>query len=152
MGKLKKPNSTEDELYTMVPNRLIRSEKLEVFDKMVFIVIQSCNPAFPGYEAIQRWTGLSRERIWKSLRTLEQFNLITRYKKGRGIEYFTAWTSSPDEPIDALPVRFTNSTSSPDELQPVRQTNSKKIKEKEQIKKGISGLFCSGTLEERSGS
>ena len=131
---MKKKNAVMDEPFTAIPNKLIRSQLLDVYDKLIFITIASCNPSFPTYDAIQKWTGISRERIWKSLQKLEANRLLKRYKRGRAVEYLP-YTSSLDELIDRQLVRYTNYNSSPDEPKPVRQTNAKKNKEKEQRKR-----------------
>lgn len=121
------------ESFTRIPNRAIRdSSKLDAYDFRVLCCIMSCGETgFPGYDALMKWTGFSRERVWKSLRILEKHNFIQRYKRGRGILYSHWWTSSPDELVSKRRVRYTNRTSSPDELQPVRQTNPIKIQDKE---------------------
>lgn len=125
--------------FTQIHNELLRSKRIDSYSKLIFCLIASCNPSFPSYEILMEWSGLSRERVWKSLKVLENHNLIKRFKCGRLIKY-KIYTSSPDELIKGEPVRYTNSISSPDELEPVRQTNSKNTKEKEQRKRENSDL------------
>lgn len=141
LGKISEP-------FTPIPNRVLRSPNLDPYDKLIFALIASCNPSFPSYTKLMEWSGMSRERVWKSLRNLENINTISRFRKGRSTVYVHYLTSSPDEPIGGKPVRFANRTSSPDEPISVRQTNSnqfarrtlkrtsKNPQEKEEIKKG----------------
>ena len=127
---------TEKEIgFTRIANTVCRDPFLCPFDKAVYMAIASCDPSFPSYETIMKWTGISRERLWKSLRNLEKFEMISRIKQGKKIVYRTYWTSSPHELIEGQSVRFTNLTSSPHELEPVRHTNPNKNKETDQIKK-----------------
>lgn len=128
MGRSKLTTATgEPEPFTRIPNRLIRSEKYDVYDKAVFMCIASCQPSFPSYDSLQKWTGISRERLAKSIKKLSEGGVIKIEKVGRSNLYRTHWCQNE-------PVRQTNYNSSPDELKPVRQANSKKNKEKEQKK------------------
>jgi len=128
--------------YTMIPNRLIRSQELDPYEKLVFITIASCNPSFPSYEVIHKWTGMSTERIWKSLKRLEECRVIRRFKRGRAVEYKPWYISSPGEDDSTKsfrqanqPLRQTKETSSPDEIISLRRAKTKKTKEKDQIKR-----------------
>lgn len=139
-----------DEPFTQVPNRLLRSDKLDVFEKLILICIMSCGAeSFPSYEKLGEWAGCCREKVWKSLRKLESFNLIMRRKVDKKIYYTHHWISSPDELIIGLPVRYTNSISSPDELEPVRQTNPIKNSYKELLKRDLKFSEKEENLEER---
>lgn len=133
--------------FTQVPNQLIRSEKLDCDEKLVLITILSCNPSFPSYAVISKWTGLSNDKIWKSLKKLESFKLIKRFKKGRGVQYFTHWTYPPDGKVEGQPIRYTERTYPPDGEEPIRQTVTKKTKEKEQKKREELSILESGNRE-----
>lgn len=121
--------------FVQVPTAVLRSTKLDGYDKTIFSLILSCSPSFPSYKALQKWSGFSEERIWKSLRNLEECNVLWRFKRGRGVEYKTYFTISPDEVIDAPRLRFTKSTTSPDEARTLRRAKTNYIKEKDQRKR-----------------
>lgn len=126
----------QQERFTMVPNRVLRSTVLTVYDKLIFSLIASCgahdsSDAWPSYDVLGEWSGLSRERVWKSLQTLERNGLLRRFKKGRKIVYLTWWNSSSGEPMGSQSVRYTNYNSSSGELQSVRLANPIKTHDKE---------------------
>lgn len=131
--------------YTRIPNKLIRSQKLDAFEKLVLMTIMSRNPSFPSYEIIQRDCRISRGKLWQCLRKLESENLIMRYQSGRSIVYVPWWRSSPRIKKGMRPVHYVNGYSSPGELEPVHHVNPNKTKEKDQYKKGD---FQSSSSEE----
>lgn len=137
-----------DEPFTRMPNRLLRSKKLDSVEKIVWALIESCFPSFPSYDALMEWSGASRGKIWSSLRRLESLGVISRYKYGRKVVYSTFVTALPERFSTLEPVHYmnptvhqVNPTSSPDELLPVHQVNPKKNKEKEQLKRTIKKEF-----------
>jgi hypothetical protein len=102
-----------DEPFTMIPNRVLRSKKLDTYDKVILCLIMSHgDKAFPSYQSFSDATGAKKERISKSLKKLEKFNLISRYKDGKKIRYTTPWTGSIIELINPVRVRFNDDTSS----------------------------------------
>lgn len=129
---VKNPATGKVEQYTKTPTRLIRSKKLDPYDKVIFIVIASYHPSFPSYEKIAEDANCSRDRVWKSIKNLESKELIIRHKMGRKNVYSTYWTSLPDGLLDAPPVCHTDSTSLPHRLQPVCQADSNYINESDQ--------------------
>lgn len=135
-----------DKPFTMIPNELIRTLKIDHYDKIILIVIASFNPSFPSYETIQKFSGLSRERVWKSLMKLDETGLVRRYRGGKSTLYYPYWISSPDELAVRRIVRPTNCSSSPDELTAVRQTNCNKNNLKRTIKKSEE-IFVNETFE-----
>lgn len=100
--------------FTKVPNIVIRSEKLDVYDKAIFNCIESCNPSFPSYTTLMKWTGMSRTRVCKSLKNLEQLKVISRYKSGKKIIYETHFTSCPELPIPGQLVAYDYRIGSPE--------------------------------------
>lgn len=126
MAQFKKRDGTP-EPFSQIPTRVIRSPYLDAFDVRIFCCISSCGDnAFPGYKALGRWTGFSRDRIWKSLRTLEEHGCIRRYKRGPSVHYRIHWSDEPP-PTDSVPIKFnargfrnTDSTSPYSGLKPVR--------------------------------
>ena len=86
--------------YTMVPVALIKSLKLNAYDKIIFIIIASYKPSFPSkYRDIFKQSGIKkRNRIAQSLKKLEQNGIIRRYKLGRKIYYETYWDEKPTHP------------------------------------------------------
>lgn len=151
MPKLTKPDGSQ-EPYTMIPNRVIRSQNIDVHAKLVYACIASCGEeAFPSYEALQEWTASSRDRVWKSLRLLEQVGAIRRFKKGKRIYYKTHWADDPGEEFHAVhytgapsvritdgsteqSVRQTDGTSPPNGPESVRQTDPIKNPDKDLLK------------------
>lgn len=148
--------------FSQIEDIVTRNPDVDVYDFRVFCAIKTCGvKAFPGYDAFQRWTGISRERISKSIRRLEAMGLITRYAgKGRSIHYKTYCTSAEGLPPWAKLVRFddepkksvvrransgqlnlfrgANDYSSPGELESVRGANSIEILERDLIKSADS--------------
>lgn len=124
------------ESFTRIPNRLIESTQLNVYDKIVYLALAKFNPSFPSYTKIMELTGLSRGRVWKSLRRLEETKVIERYKRGKLIVYLFAFYEYTAEEMDGLlPVHYMNRsvhqanyTSSRHELSPVHHTNPNKTK------------------------
>jgi hypothetical protein len=141
MAKLRLIGRDKKEVtFTQIPNEVIRSQRLDAFDKVVFACLCSCYPSYPSYTKLMEWSGLSRERVWKSLKRLEEVNLVWRYRVDQRVYYVSYyWIDSVPMTADAAAqrVRFTNRGSSPDELKPVRQTNSINTKYKQQIKREV---------------
>jgi biotin operon repressor len=128
--------------FTQVPNQIIRSKKLNAYDKTVLFVIASYNPSFPSYEKIAEDAGLSRDTVWKCLKRLKKIGLISINKEHRSNTYtlnfdrMTQFKTSPqDGLLDALPVRNTDSRSPPHRLVPVRNTDSNNTNRKRTKKK-----------------
>lgn len=114
--------------FTIIPNDVIRSKKLDVYDFRVLACIASCcgndQAGFPSYEKLAEWTGLSRDRVWKSLRKLDRFNLIRRYKKegDQKVFYKMYWMEDPNQLNGAKRINYVdNSENSVDK--PVRHTD-----------------------------
>jgi biotin operon repressor len=97
------------EPFTRVPNRLFRSNKLSMYDKMVYIAVASCDPSFPSYEKIAEWTGMSRDSVWKSLRRLEEKRIIIRATFGRGVKYKLYCFATDKDVNDPMRKTFANS-------------------------------------------
>lgn len=160
--------------FTSIPNAFIKSDKYDAVEKMVLIAIASYCPAFPSYEHLQKILNIGREKLWKTLRKLEENSLVKRYRYGtQGVLYVPFWedrtklsadarllkftdlqekshngTSSVAEPVIPKPVRQPNYPSSVAELVPVRQPNSNKNKEKENLKRISNEIFTNGNQED----
>lgn len=120
----------------MIPNRVLLSKELDAYEKVIFCLIAMCGKeAFPSYPRLMEWSGMSRDKVWKSLKTLEKMNLIQRFRKQGKIYYVTWWSSLPDGLIGVPSVRYTDWDSPPDRREPVRQTDPIKIKEQENLKR-----------------
>jgi hypothetical protein len=146
-----------DEAFTQIPNRLIRSTKIDVYAKAVYGCLASCNPSFPSYEKISEWTGIKkRDVISRSLRKLEEHHMVRRYKVGRKIVYhltldlrseppkmgkLVSFRRSPTVTDQASqPVTHGDRTSHPGELIPVTHGDPIKNKEKEQKKESAFSI------------
>lgn len=146
--------------YTPIPNDLIKSLRLDVYDKVIFMIIASLSPSFPSYSKIAEWSGIKkRDRIAKSLKNLERIGIITRYKKGRKIYYETHWDEKHTAPKGAELVTYGNQSTvpishrrsiigHPGELVSVTQGNSNKNNLKRTIKK-ISNFSNFENAEEK---
>lgn len=73
--------------FVAYPMEVVRSKNLTCEDKTVFLVILSFNPSFPSYDKLCELAGMSRNRLLKSLKNLEERRLIKRIKDGRRITY-----------------------------------------------------------------
>lgn len=83
--------------FTKVPNKIIRYPELDAYEKMVLIMILSCgDKSFPSYKTLCAWGGMSRDKIWKVLRKLEQEGFIGRFRvKGDArVFYATRWNKA----------------------------------------------------------
>lgn len=154
MARVKKSSV---EPFTMVPNRLIRSKVLNVYEKLILCGIISCgDESFPSYTALAEWAGCSRDRAWKALRKLESNGLICRFKKEEKIYYTTPWSGASiindadaelvryaDLPVrqEDYPVRMADSTSPYSGLPPVRLADSIKNSLKRTIKNSSAESF-----------
>jgi hypothetical protein len=141
--------------FTQVPNSVVRDPDLDVYDKIILVLIMSCGPrSFPGYSKLMEWAGVCRERVWKSIHRLEALEFIYRFKwiGDDKIFYLTRWNlASCPSKREAVPVRYTNSMSSPNELPPVRQTNPINTNLKRTTKKREQ-LLTHGDSEESFGA
>jgi len=92
MAKLKDKDGKSVQ-FVMVPLILIRSARLDPYDKVIYALIAGCNPSFPSYSKLREWAGISESRLIKSLKNLEAAGIIKRYptKTGRSIQYVTYW-------------------------------------------------------------
>lgn len=100
--------------FTKIENDIIYNSKIDPYAFRVYCCIKSCNPSFPSYAAIAKWTGICRDRINKSLKQLEIIGLIFRFKQGRKVVYKTRsnyllWDKEP-----GVPLKFKNVISLPD--------------------------------------
>lgn len=124
------------ENFTQVPNKLIEAKDLDCYDKMVMIYLTRLNPSFPSYPKIMKAVGISRDKLWKSLKRLEMTGWLRRRgaKKGR-IEYYPSWDildkSDPKYMrFETTPVRHTDYTSPSHGLDLVRHTDCNNTKNK----------------------
>ena len=61
-----------------IPVRLIKSDKLSVHDKLVFILISSFNPSFPSIRRIARTLGISTSTVYHSIERLCEIGVLIR--------------------------------------------------------------------------
>ena len=89
--------------FTQVQNQLIRSPKLNVHEKMIYIYLLSRQgnkkDSWPGHKRIASDLGISQSTVKKYLKSLEDFGLIDIkpqfYKNARGTNRYIAKISSP---------------------------------------------------------
>lgn len=111
--------------FTKVPNSAIDDVRLGAFEIAVLAVLLRYNPSFPSYKKIARHLRLSRDTIWKTLRNLEEFGYITKFKRNGKSTIYGFKTHL----IGNRPVRQADYTSLLHGLPPVRQADSNKTKE-----------------------
>lgn len=132
-----------DVAFTRVPNQVIRSRLLDVYEKAVFACLASCSPSYPSLSTIMDWSGIrKRNTVVRCLKKLEANRLIERYKVGDRIYYVTAWDDDASKlPHGAKLVTYSYRGGNPKLPELVTQGYPKKNKEKEQRK------IASATLE-----
>lgn len=136
MKKIKAP-------FSMIPNHIIRNNSVDQFAFRIFCCIASCGKkAFPSYETLMTWSGMSRDSVNKSLRKLEKAGLLERFKKDQKVFYkvMDGLFKSGDFGCKRIkfkskPVRNTDSNQSATLTLPVRQTDPNYNSQKEHIKK-----------------
>lgn len=127
----------------MIPNHIIRNNSVDQFAFRIFCCIASCGKkAFPSYETLMTWSGMSRDSVNKSLRKLEKAGLLERFKKDQKVFYkvMDGLFKSGDFGCKRIkfkskPVRNTDSYQSATRTLPVRQTDPNYNSQKEHLKK-----------------
>lgn len=156
--------------FIMIPNWVVTRSDLSPYDKTIIMVLSTFHPTFPSYQKIREYTGLSYDRINKSLHKLEEANIIRRYRdpnsKSQKIYYVLHWSESPKDaaveqnfqrirfdkkvihnesktyPQEERPFRNTEGTIPPDGIRPFRITETNNIKRtKINNKKGKFEIF-----------
>lgn len=74
--------------FTIIPNKLLKLG-LDAYELATFLALKSHannsgNSMFPGWERLRELTGQSRDRLWKSLSTLRDLNVIQWDRGGTG--------------------------------------------------------------------
>ena len=82
--------------FTRVPNKLARSPCVSRSAKALYLAIASCNPSFPSYRRLQKWTRMSFTTISKALKELSQLKIIS-YKKGHAHRKANEYHLLPEE-------------------------------------------------------
>lgn len=67
--------------FTKIPQKIIMSSALDVYELRILCVLLSFKPCYPSYENLKKFTGISRDKINKVLRSLKDKNIID-WKKG----------------------------------------------------------------------
>jgi len=84
--KVKKP-------YTQIPNEAIRDTRIGPYEKVIlFNLISLGRRVYPTYDDLRSWTGMSRERVWKSLKILEAKGMITIIRRRHRNKYLVHWS------------------------------------------------------------
>ncbi len=93
--------------FTKIPNVILRTQKLDPYDKLILFLISSCgSKAFPSITKLCEWSTCSRPRVIKSLKKLELNNFIQRYKSGKSVYYKVHWDDYSGLPQDAIAIRY----------------------------------------------
>lgn len=134
----------------MIPNVFLQSPAYSCDEKVLFSLIAMCGDrAFPSYTKLMKWSGLSRDRVWKCLKRLEDGNAIQRVKKGQKVYYFTWWNTSPrDGLVDEKPVRTADYTGPCHGLEPVRTADSNYTTEQELLTRELNFDFLKSIPKE----
>ena len=67
--------------FVIIPNWIARTNTLTCHQKVLFVLLASYRPCFPGYLALSKATGLSRSSISRALFGLETMGLIKRNRR-----------------------------------------------------------------------
>lgn len=67
--------------FSKIPNKLIFLSKLDVYEHRVLCILLSLKPSRPSYKNLMHWTGLSRDKVYRVLKSLKSKNIIN-WKSG----------------------------------------------------------------------
>ncbi len=70
--------------FTQIPNDIIRHPNLTASEKIVYCVIKSYNPSFPGLRRIAKECCVHRDTVIEAIKKLEALNLI-RVERKQGL-------------------------------------------------------------------
>lgn len=128
----------------MIPIHVIRNHSVDQFSFRIYCCIASCGEkAFPSYETLMTWSGMSRDSVNKALRNLEKVGLLERFKKDQKVFYkvIDGLYKSGENGCKRIkfkpkPVRITDSDQSATRTLPVRHTDPNYISQIEHLNKG----------------
>ena len=117
------------EPFVMVPVRVIRSKKLNVYDKAVFGFIASFNPSFPSIRTIAGSLKIASSTVQVSIQNLISSGVLKRVSGGRGKSngYTTNWEGGVPPYGTGVP---------PHGTEVYRHTVRNQIKESDQLIRG----------------
>jgi len=141
------PMKKQSTQYNRIPDSLTENADIDGFDIAVYNCIAKFNPCFISYSKMRMITKFSRDSINKSLKKLEYYKFITRYKKGRRIYYITEFSSPPHGPLGSSIVRYMDRYSPPDGLLIVHPTDSNQINEPYQLTTGMPSFVKERLME-----
>lgn len=113
--------------FTIVPNEVLESSKIDGLSKLILVIIAKFLPnSFPSLGTIARLAGLSERHVRRKLRLLEKLHVIyTANRPGTSHVFIPYWLPDPGLPVrpPRTPVSALPRTTSPPNNTNLNKTN-----------------------------